>query len=163
MLLQVMQELTEDIDRFPRYHGHLLGFGGEWLPCVGITAPIIQERQDQTLLLEPRPLVEQTSILKRGPGERLCEEIREVVLRLEEIEGEKHVFGLEIAELQQKIGRGFDGTELLPHLRLGLGYGNVLHALVGRERGAPVEGLDFVCPQDFETPCRRLSRLSCHP
>jgi hypothetical protein len=59
------------------------------LSCLGITAPIIQERQDQALLLEPRPLVERTPIFNRGHGKILFEEVREVVLRLEEIEDKK--------------------------------------------------------------------------
>ena len=58
MLVQVMEEFLEDIDRLRGHRRGMLGLGGELLPGMGITAPIVAQRQDQMVLLEPRTLID---------------------------------------------------------------------------------------------------------
>jgi hypothetical protein len=94
--------------------------GGELLPGLGITAPIVAQREDQMVLLESRALIEGTPILQWGGGKVGGQDIREVLVRLGEITGSKDMFGFEIAQLQNKRHPGFDRTELLERLLLGL-------------------------------------------
>ena len=68
MLVQIMEEFMEDIDGFCGHRRRVPGLGGEVLPGVRITAPIVAERQDQMVLLESRALIEGTSILQQGRG-----------------------------------------------------------------------------------------------
>ena len=50
MLVKVMEEFLEDIDRFRGHRCSVPGLGSELLPGVGVTAPIVAQRQDQTVI-----------------------------------------------------------------------------------------------------------------
>jgi len=115
-----VEEFSEDIDGFRGHCRRVPGLGGEMLPGWCVTAPIVAKRQDQMVLLESRALIEGTTILQRGRGKIGGEDIREVLVRLREITGNKDVFGFEIAQLQNKRHLGFDRTERLEGLLLGL-------------------------------------------
>src|SRR5439155_26679960 len=120
MLVQGMEEFLEDIDGFCGYRRGVLGLSGEKLPGGRVTAPIVAQRQDQMVLLESRALIEWTPILKRGGWEVTGEDIREVLVRLRKLPGNKDVFGFEIAQLHNKSYLSFDSTKLLEGLLLGL-------------------------------------------
>jgi hypothetical protein len=71
------------------------------------------------VLLKSCALIEWTPILQRSRGKVGGEDIREVLMDLRELTGNKDVFGFEIAQLQNKPHPGFDRTELLEGLLLG--------------------------------------------
>ena len=68
VLVQVMEQFTEDIDGFGGHRRRVPGLGGQVLPGGCITVPIVAERQDQMVLLKSRALIEWTPILQRSRG-----------------------------------------------------------------------------------------------
>ena len=74
-----------------------------------------------------------------------------IFFRISQVKDEEHSAGLEIAQLQDEEHSGFDGVQL-PHRRLLLGrQREILIALLRREAGASIDGLDFSAAKDGET------------
>src|SRR5262245_39095729 len=117
-----------------------------------MTSPVAGEREDALLLLKARGFINRGEIRQTALLAIVGQEILDILLDLREVKNEKLMFGLKIAQLQQKIDARFDRAQLVEHLFFRGGELKVVCALVGGEARQPIERLNLLRAQDLQTP-----------
>jgi hypothetical protein len=147
---EILEHLAKDIDGLATDTGSLLRTEEQLLTLDCRTQPILAEIENDLAHLEDRPFSERAHGTMGGIRKIALDQVADIVGNVSKCKREKQLFGFEIAQLEEKIDLDVEEAEALEDLLFWPCERKVQFALLRREAGPPIEGVNFLLREDLE-------------
>jgi hypothetical protein len=140
---QVVEQFAKDIDGFAANPSRLLGMKEQPLAIGRCTEAILEQCQNRLALFEDGSFIERPQFEPLYGGELAFTDVGHIVRHFVKGEGEKELFGFEIAQLEDEIDLHMEAPERDKQVVFRLGKRKIVHAIIIAKAGGVHRALQF--------------------